>query len=261
MVRGLELFRERFRAYEHAFVLIGGAACDAWFTAQGLSFRATKDLDIVLLIEVLDDAFVAAMRSFVDEGGYQIRQRTNGTSVLYRFARPMRESYPFMLELFCSGSQRLSLAEGQTVIPVEVEPDHHSLSAILLDPTYYGIIQSESEVRDGLRFATAASLIPLKARAWLDLVARKANGDEVDTKDIDKHRNDVFRLAATLPGEPGPRLAEPIINDLSLFLSKFPEEHADWPRILVALAATVGRGLRAKDLREAIVAYFGLPST
>ena len=37
MVKGLELFRERFREFEGAFTLIGGAACDEWFTAQGRS--------------------------------------------------------------------------------------------------------------------------------------------------------------------------------------------------------------------------------
>lgn len=31
MVRGLEIFRERFRRFDGAFVLIGGAACDQWF--------------------------------------------------------------------------------------------------------------------------------------------------------------------------------------------------------------------------------------
>jgi hypothetical protein len=53
MVKGLNIFRDRFRQFEGSFTLIGGAACDEWFTAQGLPFRATKDLDIVLIIEVL----------------------------------------------------------------------------------------------------------------------------------------------------------------------------------------------------------------
>ena len=44
-------------------------------------------------------------------------------------------------------------------------------------------------------------LIPLKARAWLDLTKRKANGDRVDSKNIRKHRNDILRLYQLLtPG-------------------------------------------------------------
>ena len=49
MVKGLDIFRERFRPFEGSFTLIGGAACDEWFTAQGVPFRATKDLDIEFL--------------------------------------------------------------------------------------------------------------------------------------------------------------------------------------------------------------------
>ena len=53
MVKGLSRFRKHFLEYEQEFVLIGGAACDEWFGARNLQFRATKDLDVVLLIEGL----------------------------------------------------------------------------------------------------------------------------------------------------------------------------------------------------------------
>lgn len=82
MVVGLQLFRERFRSFQGSFVLIGGAACDDWFGRQRLSFRATKDLDIVLLAEAIDEAFVREMRGFVSDGGYRIRQRATGTPEL-----------------------------------------------------------------------------------------------------------------------------------------------------------------------------------
>jgi hypothetical protein len=41
MVKGLDLFRERFREFEGSFILIGGAACDEWFASEGLTFRPT----------------------------------------------------------------------------------------------------------------------------------------------------------------------------------------------------------------------------
>jgi len=53
MVKGLDLFRERFRKFEGSFILIGGVACDEWFASEGLTFRPTNDLDIVLIIEVV----------------------------------------------------------------------------------------------------------------------------------------------------------------------------------------------------------------
>ena len=260
MVKGLDLFRERFHEFEESFILIGGAACEQWFTDLGLLFRATKDLDIVLLIEVLDRTFVSACRRFVEEGAYEIRQRSESKPVLYRFAKPDDPRFPDMLELFSRSPESLDLAEGQTIIPVETEPGQHSLSAILLDEAYYGLIQTQQKERDGLRFATIAALIPLKARAWLDLTARREAGEKIDSRDIDKHRADVFRLAATLPGEPGPALAETIVADLARFLAAFPEASDEWPRILDALKVVFGGGLRPANLRAAIQTYFRLPA-
>ena len=126
MVKGLDIFRERFRTFEGSFTLIGGAACEEWFTAQGLTFRATKDLDIVLMIEVLDQDFIAAMRGFVAEAGYEIRERSEGVPILYRFAKPAREDFPFMLELFSRSPEGIDLGPDQEIIPVAVEPGQHS---------------------------------------------------------------------------------------------------------------------------------------
>jgi hypothetical protein len=65
MVRGLDLFRERMKPHEGSIVLIGGAACDDWFSRQSLQFRATQDLDIVLIVELLDAGAVNTLRRFI----------------------------------------------------------------------------------------------------------------------------------------------------------------------------------------------------
>ena len=57
MVSGLEKFKEFFEDYGNNYVLIGGTACSIIFDEIGLDFRATKDLDIVLIIENLNDDF------------------------------------------------------------------------------------------------------------------------------------------------------------------------------------------------------------
>lgn len=41
-------------------------------------------------------------------------------------------------------------------------------------------------------------MIPFKAKAWIDLSDRKAAGELVDSKNIRKHKNDVFRLTELL---------------------------------------------------------------
>ncbi|MCX6840661.1 MAG: hypothetical protein NTX35_23015 [Verrucomicrobia bacterium] len=259
MVKGLDIFRERFRQFEGSFTLIGGAACVEWFTAQGLSFRATKDLDIVLMIEVIDQAFVAAMRAFVAEGKYEIRERSEGVPILYRFAKPAQEGFPYMVELFSRSPEGFDLSPDQEIIPVAVDPGQHSLSAILLDDAYYGLIQTHHDLRDGVRVANATALIPLKAYAWLNLTQRKSDGETVDAKNIDKQRADVFRLAATLPGEPGPELPSSIAEDLTTFLQAFPADSAEWTAILASLKSTLGGGLRPETLRQAIQTFFRLP--
>lgn len=59
MIKGLDIFINHFKGQEGKYILIGGAACDIALNDAGLAFRATKDLDIVLLIEVLDKEFSA----------------------------------------------------------------------------------------------------------------------------------------------------------------------------------------------------------
>ena len=53
MVRGIDTFRRYFAEYEEQYVLIGGAACDILFESNDAAFRATRDLDMVLIIEAL----------------------------------------------------------------------------------------------------------------------------------------------------------------------------------------------------------------
>ena len=56
MVKGLDTFRKYFESYENQYVLIGGAACDIVFESNDTTFRATRDLDMVLIVEALTPA-------------------------------------------------------------------------------------------------------------------------------------------------------------------------------------------------------------
>lgn len=258
MVRGLDLFRERFRPFQGTMTLIGGAACDEWFTTNGLSFRATNDLDLVIMMDDVDPAFISAMRAFVADGGYEISERSEGVPILYRFSDPTRDAFPAKLELSSRKPDGFELSDGQKYIPVSAGLGRHSLSAILLDDAYFGLIRTHHDERDGLWVANATALIPLKAHAWLNLTRAKAAGEPVDSQNIKKHRADVFRLAATLPGEPGPELPASIAADLTSFLQSFPVGSAEWPAIAAAVEATIGAKLQPATLRATIQTYFRL---
>jgi hypothetical protein len=149
MVKGLEVFREHFQDYADRYLLIGGAACDLAMSAAALPFRATKDLDIVLCVEALDAAFVQTFWEFVRAGGYENQEKATGEKQFYRFQKPTRPDYPFMLELFSRQPDVLQVAEGSHLTPLPVEEEASSLSAILLDNDF--LSQAKREAEDGLK--------------------------------------------------------------------------------------------------------------
>lgn len=72
MVNGLGRFREHFAGYEDRYVLIGGTASALAMEELGGEFRVTRDLDIVLCIEVLDPEFAAAFWGLVLWAGWAV---------------------------------------------------------------------------------------------------------------------------------------------------------------------------------------------
>ena len=227
MVKGLEVFREHFRNFADRYVLIGGAACDIAMTGAGLQFRATKDLDIVLYVEAMDASFVRAFWEFVRIGGYEVQEKSTGEKQFYRFQKPTNANYPFMLELFSRQPDVLQVADGSHLTPLPVEEDASSLSAILLDNDYYDFIRAGRQELDGLPMVGAAQLIALKTRAWLDLTERAGRGEQIDSKTIKKHKNDVFRLYQILDPTSDPEAPETVKKDIREFISRMRVEEVD----------------------------------
>ena len=54
------------------------------------------------------------------------------------------------------------------------------------------------DMRSITQLSEARHVIPFKAKAWLDLSQRKDRGEQVDSRNIRKHKNDVFRLTELL---------------------------------------------------------------
>lgn len=51
MVKGIESFKEKFKDYTDCYTVIGGTACDILMTEANQEFRATKDIDMILILE------------------------------------------------------------------------------------------------------------------------------------------------------------------------------------------------------------------
>lgn len=228
MPKGLELFRERFADHTDKYVLIGGTACELAMSEANLEFRVTKDLDIVLTVETLDEAFSAQFWAFVKAGGYEHQQAGGeGKPQCYRFVKPADSHYPAMLELFARKQELLCAPTSRPIIRIQADGDASSLSAILMDEAYYNIVRSGRRVIDGLSTLSADAIIPLKAKAFLDLTARKERGETIDSFAVKKHKLDVFRLSVLLADTHRFSLSDLVRRDMQAFKAAMAKEEVN----------------------------------
>lgn len=225
-MRGIDKFRERFAGHEGEYVLIGGGACDLLFGEVGQDFRATKDLDLVLLVEALTPEFGRVFWDFVREGGYENRQKSSGKPQFYRFSKPKDPAFPAMLELFARTDINLGDRDS-CLMPIHIGDEVSSLSAILLDEEYYKLLMENRVSAGGVAVLSVEGLIPFKAKAWLDLSAKRADGKAVDEKSVKKHRNDVCRLATLLAGNERPTMSEGVLADMRRFIEAYESDPVD----------------------------------
>jgi len=253
MVAGLKLFRDWFKDSADCYTLIGGGACDLWMGERGLEFRATKDLDIVLAFEGQRADFVKHLWEFVKAGKYTGYQGGETPGNFYRFHKPRTEGFPAKLEI-CT-RRPIDAPADLRAMRIPAGEDVSSLSAILLDTQYFDLVRSNGRSIEGVSTVSGACLIPLKVKAWLNLSASKAHGRHVDQKDIDKHRNDVFRLLLSLAPSDKLALVDTIRVDLQTFIDRLPPDSRDWISIRAALA---GNKLTLPPVAETIGAFKAL---
>ena len=235
MVNGLDLFTEYFSDYKESYILIGGAATDIWMESVGFPFRVTKDLDIILVVEALSDDFVKQFWKFIEEGGYEIREKSDGKSIVYRFIKPREKEFPFQVEIFSRVQDIEGDFEGSHLTPIPMGEDLSSLSAILMNKEYYEFSKKNSDVIDGLHLATNPALLCLKAKALLDINERIINEDWKDgneksrlIKDFKKHRSDIFRITLVLTPEDKIELEEPMKSDIETFIMEMKKNPPDY---------------------------------
>ena len=100
-----------------------------------------------------------------------------------------------MIEIFSRNPDFIILEDDAVLTSLLIDDEISSLSAILLNEAYYELLKTGQKMVDGIPVLSPTCLIPFKVKAWLDLKECKLNGDQVDSKNIKKHKNDVFRLA------------------------------------------------------------------
>lgn len=227
MVTGIDSFKEWFKGSEDQYAIIGGTACDILMTEEGLDFRATKDIDLVLIVEAVDANFGKKFWEYVKQAGYEHCDKSSGGPQFYRFSHPTSNQYPAMIELFTRKLDAIQLPEDAVLTPLPMDEDISSLSAILLDNNYYKFLKQGKVTVDGVTVLDAAHLIPFKAKAWMDLTDRKAAEKHVDSKNIKKHKNDVFRLTELI--DPTVKITAPqgVYADIQEFVQRMQPESVD----------------------------------
>lgn len=243
MVTGFESFKRHFRGCENEYVIIGGTACDLIMSEENVPFRATKDIDMVLIVEALTPEFVKRFWDYIKEAEYEHQNKSIAEPQFYRFAHPKSKEYPAMIELFSRRMDDLLLDSEARLTPLPMEEGISSLSAILLNDEYYKFLKQGQMLIEGVPVLRPEYIIPFKAKAWLDLTERKQNGEHVDGKNIRKHKNDVFRMSVLITEESRVQTDDVIRKDMEKFLEGMRREKVDMKSIGVS-------GRRQEELIE-----------
>ena len=84
---GINHFSDYFKGHEKDYVIIGGSAVAVYLEDEGLNFRTTDDLDIVLLTNSSQE-FNKKLSAYLEAGRYQTKEATENEPQYYRFSKP-----------------------------------------------------------------------------------------------------------------------------------------------------------------------------
>ena len=223
MVDGIESFREAFKEFSDCYTVIGGAACDILMSEQDVEFRATHDIDMILILEDKKKEYSSVFWKYIKEGGYTCGWKNSAEPHFYRFTKP-KLGYPVQIELF-SRKPDYHLEAEQIIVPIYVDDDTSSLSAILLNDDFYNFMLGGRTTANGLSILQAEYLIPFKMYAWLNLLDEKQAQKHVNTKDLRKHKNDVFLLLQIVSEDTKVPVSGTVAEAVNRFLNEIKNDN------------------------------------
>lgn len=190
--RGLKHFSDFFKDFEDDYVIIGGVAASLYLKDEGIPFRSTKDIDIVLITNN-SLSLNSKIAEYVALGKYKSNEKSNEKPIYYRFSKPDNETFPKIIEIFAHNDNKIELKAGQYTLPIQNDANAQ-LSAILLDDEYFKLIKDNSiKSVEGYSIINAAVNVCMKARAYRELLERREESDK-----IAKHKKDVLRLTLAI---------------------------------------------------------------
>ena len=122
MVIGIDKFKEYFKNFTGSYIIIGGTACDIILDDAGFTPRATRDIDMILIVEALKSEFVKQFWAFIKEADYERKEKSEDKRKYYRFLKPKNKEFPKQVELF-SRIPDIDLEEDTHLTPIPVDDD------------------------------------------------------------------------------------------------------------------------------------------
>ncbi len=247
-VIGLDDFARYFAGYEECYTIIGGAACEILMSQTPIDFRATKDIDMIILFEDKFKEFAELFWNYVRDGGYTYGWKNSDEPHFYRFTDP-KDGYPKQIELF-SRKPNYHLESPTPIVPIHIDDDVSSLSAILLNDDFYNFMLKGRTVIRGLSVLETSYIIPFKMMAWVNLMHEKAEGRHVNSRDLRKHKNDVFQLFQIVPEGETIEVTGDVADSVDAFLEMITGENIVFADLGIdSDIATETRALRETYIR------------
>lgn len=193
---------EYMQQYADDYILIGGNACVLNFENIGANFRATVDLDIVLITESTNDQFYEHLWDYILKHGYEgkVYRGSNVGGSAYRFIQPEDNrvpNVPAQIELFSRKPDYFdaALAKRPHITPIKTGQGISNFSAILLDNDVYEFIRASRVPLKGISTVNLECIFGLKSVAWHSNQALFEEKKINDKNTVLKHPQDMISIA------------------------------------------------------------------
>ena len=257
-MQGLEKFKEYMSGFRSHYVVIGGLATVLTLEDRNLPARATKDVDMIIICQPEAQQYMKRFWEFIKAGGYKLWKpddEEDSHPCFYRFVKPEDRAFPAQIELFSKVPEYVEVPVDVHIVHIPMEGYTSSFSAIIMDEAYYDFAIEHSEIVGDIRILKPEALIVLKAVAYNENLRRKEAGANVDQRDIDKHKKDVYRLAYVFDGSERFEVNETIKAQMKAFISEVEKSPIDGKNMFR------GKGIPAmgmKEFTELIRGMFGV---
>ncbi|MFI8009990.1 hypothetical protein ACIF8R_07305 [Acinetobacter sp. ABJ_C4_1] len=202
-MEGIKFLSEYMEQYKNDYILIGGNACALNFELADTQFRATSDLDIVLLTDGQSEEFYNHLNDFLLTNEYigKVFNGSNSGGSAYRFMRPENRGteLPAQIELFSKKPEYFDEKKSTKlhITPIETNDGISNFSAILLDDDIYHFITACKIDIDNISTVNLECLLGLKSIAWHANEKLLSQGQAKEINVI-KHPADILRISSII---------------------------------------------------------------